>query len=37
MKTIKNHFPAWVIALLLFALPLATYWNTTFHDFRPPR
>lgn len=33
MKTIKNHFPAWAIALLLFALPLATYWNTTFHDF----
>jgi hypothetical protein len=33
MKTIKNHLPAWAIALLLFALPLATYWNTTFHDF----
>lgn len=24
---------AWVIALALFALPLATYWNTTFHHF----
>jgi hypothetical protein len=33
MKTTKNHLPAWGIALLLFTLPLATYWNTTFHDF----
>jgi len=24
---------AWVITLALFLLPLATFWNTTFHDF----
>ena len=24
---------AWVLILALFALPLATYWNTTFHHF----
>ena len=34
MKTIKNtHLAEIVVALLLLVLPLATYWNTTFHDF----
>jgi len=33
MKTIKKNHLVWAIALLLLLLPLATYWNTTFHDF----
>lgn len=33
MKTIKKAHLTWVVALLLLLLPLATYWNTTFHDF----
>ena len=33
MKTIKKAHLTWVVALLLLLLPLATYWDTTFHDF----
>lgn len=33
MKTIKKAHLTWVVGFLLLLLPLATYWDTTFHDF----